>query len=29
MCKTLRRQPGRLTFADFSEMVAIWLDSER
>ena len=29
MCKKLKRQPKDLTFADFSEMVEIWLKAER
>ena len=29
MCKTLKRKPRDLTFADFSEMVEFWLKSRR
>jgi len=29
ICKKLKRQPKALTFADFSETIEIWLESER
>lgn len=29
LCSTLKRKPNRLTFADLSEMVEIWLKSAR
>jgi hypothetical protein len=28
MCADFRRKPGTLTFADLSEMIGIWLESD-